>query len=1011
MRQIISIHFYAFDRTYYQGHTTDSFLGVIVNRGDKYYIGVSDYFNDSYDPTSLENRPTTGDGGSYVLYASFFNNDLNGIISQVEDQSPLSLPITTFPDDIGLDWDGEEWINVGNLDVDIFKIQPKETGILEISIDSCSTYTDFPVDTVLYLFDSDGEYLGGNDNDLDSLDPLLQYDVLANELYYVGIAGYGNDNFDPFQLASGSPGETGIYYLNARILQSITDADLADDVIGYSGVNTISEGVPLSGFLGIDNGYIRGAEDVDLYSYESTISGTVDIYTETISDFSADTFLRVFDSVGTELAFNNDASDNTIASSVIIDVIAGQTYYIGVNGASANAGNYNPVTGGGTAEGSQGDYSIAVQGSPPDNVPPTVPGVPDMTTSSDSGTSSIDNITYVSTPTFIWPEAIDSGIIASGIAGYQWRVDNNSWSSWQTALTTVMPSLADSGHTFYVRAKDNASNIGPASNLTFTIDTIPPHVVGISPEPFVIDNPIMEIAVNLSEPLDRSSAEDVSNYLLSSADGTNQIIIDSVAYDETTNTITLAINNGEQLPQGLYQFIIDGTNSISDVAGNVLDGDGDSIAGGDYIYEFRVGAVPVTIHTKGLRFYDKDNSLVTVKITKGAGEALMRGDQINISTTTKGTVVSGTDVYLDGINLKYSNTAKLTITAKGGNNQAVLGGITGTSLGKVIAKGIDLTGDIDLTGSLTSLTLDDILADVSITTGAGATKGFTLKADRIDAGVEFNIAGTVKKFQVTSFVDGSLIADGIGQVKIKQGVFGADITARNGDILGISTDGTITGGLTANGLIKKIATKKGSFSGNAKATGDIISITALGDITGDITANGIIKKITTKLGDFTGVIRAGVDIGTIQAYNLDGAIVSAGNDVKKVNIKKNILDTHIVAGYDIGTDCAFGLQETGGGDLPGSGNVASVSAKGIFARSYICAGALPNSPLTDTATLDVGLPYTGNYGSIGKVKFGGIDYLNATDDFGLFTVTPIKPFKVGKVVAEPRDYFRIDDPA
>ena len=124
-------------------------------------------------------------------------------------------------------------------------------------------------------------------------------------------------------------------------------------------------------------------------------------------------------------------------------------------------------------------------------------------------------------------------------------------------------------------------------------------------------------------------------------------------------------------------------------------------------------------------------------------------------------------------------------------------------------------------------------------------------------------------------------------------------------------------------------------------------------------------------------------------------------------MKGYIFDSYILAGYDIGADCAFGLLETGGGDQPGNGNIKSVTAKGNFVRSYLCAGTLPYTSETMAALTD-GLPFNSNFGSIGKVKFGDIDYLNATEEFGLYAVTDIKPFKIGKEKAEPRDYFNID---
>ena len=44
-------------------------------------------------------------------------------------------------------------------------------------------------------------------------------------------------------------------------------------------------------------------------------------------------------------------------------------------------------------------------------------------------------------------------------------------------------------------------------------------------------------------------------------------------------------------------------------------------------------------------------------------------------------------------------------------------------------------------------------------------------------------------------------------------------------------------------------------------------------------------------------------------------------------------------------------------------------------------------------------------GTIAKVKFGDIDYYNASDYFGLFAATEIKPFKIGNDLAASEGYF------
>ena len=53
------------------GHTTDSFIGARVERGETYYLGVSDFANSKYNSSNLSDRDSTGQGGNYELITTF----------------------------------------------------------------------------------------------------------------------------------------------------------------------------------------------------------------------------------------------------------------------------------------------------------------------------------------------------------------------------------------------------------------------------------------------------------------------------------------------------------------------------------------------------------------------------------------------------------------------------------------------------------------------------------------------------------------------------------------------------------------------------------------------------------------------------------------------------------------------------------------------------------------------------------------------------------------------------
>ncbi|MEB3230379.1 MAG: S8 family serine peptidase [Leptolyngbyaceae bacterium] len=358
------------DRDFFDGHETDSFLGALVERGEVYYIGVSDYFNQDYNATNLNNRLDAGEGGLYDLIVEFVNNDLNGNIDQAV--SDLSLPVTDQRGLIGSDGDPVtgDLLEVGDKDVDFFKIRPATAGILEIDIDSFDAASQLTFDTafdsVVLVFDGDGNLVASND-DSASLDPFLQIQVSANTDYFVAVTGYGNDNFDPFALGSGSSGETGEYILKSSLQPSSSFGALTNDAIQTGAkIQAVNPGDEIIGNIGSDDNFVVGATDIDLYRFVPSGSGAVSVRTVTNltaspEDSGADTFLRFFDAAGNELAFNDDESDTTRGSLVQATVVAGQEYYIGVNGYSDQARNYDPLTGTGAVAGSEGSYLLTVE--------------------------------------------------------------------------------------------------------------------------------------------------------------------------------------------------------------------------------------------------------------------------------------------------------------------------------------------------------------------------------------------------------------------------------------------------------------------------------------------------------------------------------------------------------------------------------------------------------------------------------------------------------------------------
>ena len=243
---------------------------------------------------------------------------------------------------------------IGDRDVDFYRFNSEQAGILEVEVNS---QAEDPVKSVISLFDSEGNCLcmnGGSGRN----NSQLRFAIAANTDYYVAVTGFGNQ-FDPFTVGSGTGGDTGAYTIVGS-LKPLSVDELVDNTITSPAVPTIISGETLFGNIGNDNGFVIGNEDVDLYRFVPDVSGTVSIRTirnEEDSADSADTYLRVFDESGNEIAANN-TNELIEGSSIQLEAIAGREYYIGVNGNSDRAGEYDPITEQGTAPGSQGDYNL-----------------------------------------------------------------------------------------------------------------------------------------------------------------------------------------------------------------------------------------------------------------------------------------------------------------------------------------------------------------------------------------------------------------------------------------------------------------------------------------------------------------------------------------------------------------------------------------------------------------------------------------------------------------------------
>jgi hypothetical protein len=372
-----------------------------------------------------------------------------------------------------------------------------------------------------------------------------------------------------------------------------------------------------------------------------------------------------------------------------------------------------------------------------------------------------------------------------------------------------------------------------------------------------------------------------------------------------------------------------------------------------------------------LSYLDPDGTLGKVQAKKASGHVFFWGDGFEVSEGKRGLMVSGDNVAIGTLGLDVSTDKSMVrIKARGGvDNHLDVDHIEiAGPVKKIMGKRTNLVESLTVEGGLQNLLLADIGESAVLVTNAPNEKGVRIRVNEVKSDATFDLAGKLKRFQALNYNSGELMADEIQNIIIKREIFGANVTAKEGGLR---------------------------------------SINSLSDVAGMVIAEDNIDRILSRKGNFTGIARSGRDIGFIKALKFEDALVSAGRDVRKIVVNGDMVDTHILAGYDFGTDGALGGSLPGDQDILSSGDVLSTRVKGEFIRSYIGAGVLPVSPLTSASLPDIGLPQAGLSGTIGKVKFGGVS-LDTTVDFGLFAATEIEPFKIGKVLAESIQNFKID---
>jgi len=336
----------------------DAYLRFTFPAAGTFYVGVSNLTNASYDPLTGDEDTTGGSDavGDYELIVKGLPIDNDDSLAEATSLGA----ITNIPEvvDAGIDPD---------IDVDLYRFTVTAGQIVSFDID---TTTNGPggLGSFLRIFNAQGQQLAFNDDARAPGDSQLGFDSYLTHTfatagtYYVGVSNANNTTYNSTTGngdAAGGQNSIGDYQL---IITNIPP-DPDDTLLDATSLGALSD-VPQT----VDAS-IAPDIDVDLYRFTVTAGQVVDFDIDTALNGpnGLDSFLRLFNAQGQQLASSDDAAapgENSIGFDAYLrrTFSAGGTFYVGVSNFTNTA--YDPVAGDGDIPGGAdavGDYRLIVK--------------------------------------------------------------------------------------------------------------------------------------------------------------------------------------------------------------------------------------------------------------------------------------------------------------------------------------------------------------------------------------------------------------------------------------------------------------------------------------------------------------------------------------------------------------------------------------------------------------------------------------------------------------------------
>ena len=345
----------------------DAYLRYTFDTAGTYYLGVSNFNNNQYNPVTGDGDVSGGQNtiGSYQLIVQALPIDTNDSIAEALSLGGISTTPITVNASIATDID----VNMVSFFV------------------SAGQEVDFDIDTPLNgpgglgsfirLFNASGQQIAFNNDgaapgeNVVGYDAYLRYTFATGGTYYLGVSNLTNVSYDPLTGNGDTAG--GLHSIGAyQLIVQTAPAVVVDpnDTISEAALlgNVSTNPMTVSATISPDT-------DVNMVGFSVSAGQVVDFDIDTTLNGSGGlgSYLRLFDSQGNQLAFNNDGvapGESTLGFDAYLRYTfsTAGNYYLGVS--NFNNIVYNPVTGNGDTSGganTTGAYQLIIQGLPVDS--------------------------------------------------------------------------------------------------------------------------------------------------------------------------------------------------------------------------------------------------------------------------------------------------------------------------------------------------------------------------------------------------------------------------------------------------------------------------------------------------------------------------------------------------------------------------------------------------------------------------------------------------------------------